>query len=645
MKIVMTALLLFQFSFVLAQGHEDSSFVETEEITVSSTRISRNIEDVPTRVETISQEEVEEKANMEPANVVMLLHESTGINTQQTSAVSGSTNIKIQGLDGRYTQILKDGYPLYSGFSEGLSIMQIPPLDLKQVEIIKGPASTLYGGGAIAGMINFISIPPKLSPEYTFFFNVESFGGYDAGVFFTGRNKKIGSTILLTGTYKNLYDVDDDGFTEIPKTKAFGIFPKLFFYINKKTTLSAGINIVYEDREGGDITLIKGKADSAHTYFEQNVSGRYNVILGFDKTFDKKRALIFKASGTLFNRKIERPAYIFDGTQFAVYSELSYMLQTRQHTLITGINFVSDNFSEEKIHEVLRNYDHYNAGIFVQDNWDISEKTALEAGLRYDYQNKYGSFVLPKISFLGRFTDKLAFRVGGGLGYKVPTIFTDDAEELGFKNVLPVSSLVKAETSIGGSLDFNYSSEIAKNFVLSVNQLFYYTKIRDPIVLNADDTSYLFYRNAIGNINSRGYETNIRLVYDPYKFFIGYTFTEAQSDFDNIMMPLVLVPKHKLGLVLLYERHEELKIGVESYLTGKQYLSNGSRTPAVWVAGVFAQKYFGYFSVYVNFENVTDTRQSKYSPVVNPPYNNPTFNDVWTHAEGFYFNGGIKIKL
>ena len=130
---------------------------ELEEVIVQSTRTSRTIANVPTRVETIELEEIDEKSNMRPANVAMILHESTGIQVQQTSATSGNASIRIQGLDGRYTQLLKDGFSNFGNFSSGLSVLEIPPLDLKQVEIIKGPASPLFGGGAIAGVVNFIS--------------------------------------------------------------------------------------------------------------------------------------------------------------------------------------------------------------------------------------------------------------------------------------------------------------------------------------------------------------------------------------------------------------------------------------------------------------------------------------------------------
>lgn len=141
---------------------------ELEAIEITSTRSTRTIQDIPTRVEFIAGEELEEKGNMKPGDIRMILSESTGIQTQQTSATSANASIRIQGLDGRYTQILKDGFPLYSGYSGGLGLLQTPPLDLKQVEVIKGSASTLYGGGAIAGLVNLISKTPQEEQELRF---------------------------------------------------------------------------------------------------------------------------------------------------------------------------------------------------------------------------------------------------------------------------------------------------------------------------------------------------------------------------------------------------------------------------------------------------------------------------------------------
>src|SRR5690606_36123223 len=153
---------------------------ELEEVVISATRSTRTIYNTPTRVEVIAGEELDEKGNMKPGDIRMLLAESTGIQTQQTSAISGNSSIRIQGLDGKYTQMIRDGFPLYSGFSGGLGLLQIAPLDLQQVEVIKGSSSTLFGGGAIAGLVNLVSKKPTEERQLNFLLNGTSALGLDA---------------------------------------------------------------------------------------------------------------------------------------------------------------------------------------------------------------------------------------------------------------------------------------------------------------------------------------------------------------------------------------------------------------------------------------------------------------------------------
>ena len=148
---------------LLEEAHD-----ELEEIAVTATRTSRTIADQATRVETIAGEEIEEKISMEPSNISMLLNESPGITVQQTSAVSGGASIRIQGLDGRYTQISERRISAVRRiFRWSVSAPGTAALDLRQVEIIKGPSSTFYGGDAIAGLVNLgIQRDLQLSRNY-----------------------------------------------------------------------------------------------------------------------------------------------------------------------------------------------------------------------------------------------------------------------------------------------------------------------------------------------------------------------------------------------------------------------------------------------------------------------------------------------
>ncbi len=122
-----------------------------EEIIVTAARSDRRLEDLPVRVEVVDREEIEEKALMTPGSIAMLLGETTGLRVQTTAPSIGAANVRIQGLRGRYSQLLSDGLPLYGLQGDALSLMQVPPLDVEQVEIIKGAASALYGPSALGG--------------------------------------------------------------------------------------------------------------------------------------------------------------------------------------------------------------------------------------------------------------------------------------------------------------------------------------------------------------------------------------------------------------------------------------------------------------------------------------------------------------
>lgn len=296
---------------------------ELDEIVISSTRSSRTIKDIPTRIEFIAGEELEEKGNMKAGDIRMLLSESTGIQTQQTSATSANASIRIQGLDGRYTQILKDGFPLYAGAASGLGLLQTPPLDLKQVEIIKGSSSTLYGGGAIAGLVNLISKTPTDEKELRFHLNGSSGRGFDINGFYGQRFNKIGTTIFAAHNRNWAYTPSGD-FSAIPKFDRYVFNPKLFVYFSDKTKLNVGINTAIENRIGGDIHFIQGKGDTIHSYFEENKTQRYSTQLSFDHKFNDKSFFNFKNSVSYFNRIINIPNYSFDGTQTATFSEASY---------------------------------------------------------------------------------------------------------------------------------------------------------------------------------------------------------------------------------------------------------------------------------------------------------------------------------
>lgn len=504
------------FSFPLSSTAPVEIFLEQdeeilEEVIISSTRGTRSIQNIPTRVEFISSEELGEKGSMKPGDIRMLLNESTGIITQQTSATSGNAAIRIQGLDGRYTQILKDGFPVFAGAASGLGLLQTPPLDLKQVEIIKGSTSTLYGGGAIAGLINLISKTPEEKRDLSLHLNGTSGKGLDVSGFYGQRFNKVGTTIFASYNRNWVYDPSDTGFTAIPQFDRYVFNPKLFLYLTEHTQISIGLNAMFEDRLGGDIEYIKGKGDDTHSYFEKNKTQRHSTQLTFGHRFNEKDRLDFKNSVTYFKRNIGVPSYSFEGVQVSTFSELSYTHTNQKTEWVAGLNLWTDKFDENKLTDFQpRDYNQTILGAFVQNNWEATEWLNLETGLRTDYVPDYGTAILPRVSAHFKITDNFSSRLGGGFGYKTPTIFTEDSERLQYQHVLPIDKdKNKLERSYGLNIDFNYVTSFCDgNITFSINQLFFYTYLDNPLLLQSTTDGLYRLNNITGHTDSKGGETN-----------------------------------------------------------------------------------------------------------------------------------------
>jgi len=478
-------------------------------------------------------------------------------------------------------------------------------------------------------------------------FNQTSALGTDFSIFNSRKVSRFGYTFLGSVNYQKEYDVDDDDFTELPKTISFNINPRLFFYADEKTRLIVGNSTTYQNRKGDDVFVIRGRADNFHQYFENNNSFRNITTLQYDRDFSAGRKIIAKQSVAFFNREIEIPNCLFDGRQFNSYTDVSYYHPIKKHALVFGFNAVYDQFREKPngANLIRRNETRTTFGGYAQDSFNLMEKLSLEAGFRLDAVKDYGLFALPRVSLLYRFTENLSSRASFGLGYKAPSIFTEEAETLLFQNVLPIGNALKAERSRGGTFDVNYKNTIAEKFSYSLNQMFFYTEIENPLVLLPNANSTFSFTNSNQLIRSTGFETNVRASYDIIKLFAGYTFTNAKAGYlpDNQFLPLT--PKSKLNSALLFEKEENFKAGFEAYYTSSQFLSNRFKTRPFWVLGIFGEKTFGKYSLFINAENITDTRQGRFGTVVFPPHQNPTFSEIYAHTEGRVFNGGIKIRL
>lgn len=618
-----------------------------EEVIITSNRANRSIAYTPSRVEVLTGE-VEEAATMDPSKISHLLMHTTGVQVQQTSATSGAASVRIQGQYGRYTQILKDGFPIYGGFTGGLGVLQIPPLDLRQVEFVKGSSSTLYGGGAIAGLINLISKEPKAQDEFSLHSNLSNIGNTDLNSFYSKRAGKWGVTVFASSNTNPLYDVDNDGFTDVPQVRKFNFNPKLFYYLDDQTTLSFGGTFTNENRIGGEVRMVEGfVAEGLESYFERNQSKQVTTQFKVDRKLSEKKSLQLKNSTNTFDRNIFLNGYAFAGTQFSTFSEINYAIDQEFYHLILGANVYADSFEEEPIAATsLRNQKLFTTGVFVQHIWDIHQKLSVETGFRLDYNQDYGIFPLPKFALIYKPSLKFTARLGGGLGYKLPSFFTEEVESLAFEGIMPIDDKTnKVEKSYGINTDLTYRILKTGNFSISLTEYLFYNQLDQPLVLTQEGGDNYRLINSEGYFQTKGVESLLKASSGDFHLYLGYTYVDAIQYHQGKKKSLPLTPKHSFHGDLMFVQDGKWRMGIDAEYESEQTLTTGRRVRSLFKAGFLAERTFKNLSFYINLENWTDTRQTRYENLVQQPFTNPRFTEVWAPLDGFIFNTGLKIKM
>lgn len=628
--------------FVFALTKEEH---ELEQVIVSSSRTESRIENLPTKVEVLGVEEVNEEVGIKPGNIASLLGDIAGIQTQQTSTATGNTEMRVQGLPGKYTQLLKDGMPLFGGYAGSFSVLQIPPLDLKQIEIIKGASSTLYGGGAIAGMINLVSKRPRIGkPERTILLNQSTLNETNAHVYFSARDKKSGYSFFSGINRQQAKDVNHDGFSDLARTNGFYLHPVIFLYPDEKNLVSIGYNGTFEKRKGGDMLVLQQKTDAVHQYFVENKSIRNNLELVWENKISKQTHFNFKATGSWLQRDINTNVFGMSARQFSYFSEASWLHKLKKHDLVTGINLNGDHFRKQ-LPDSTQIPDEQNntVGLFIQDDWKISSRFIVQSGLRTDYHNRYGSLLLPRMSLLYKISPVLTTRLGGGLGYKTPSLFSSELDERDYMLIRKFGN-IRPEKSGGMNWDINYHAKL-NNWELTINQTFYFTTISRPVQVDINTLPLLYFKNAAAPLRTKGFETYFQAHYNKLEIYLGYTYTYAVDKNDPAKPFLSLSARNKFASVLAYEFSDHFRGGIESAFTGKQYLDDGSQTPAYpFVAAMFRYD-TGPFSFVLNCENLLDYRQTRKENIILPPLNNPRLRQLWAPIDGRVVNLSIRVRI
>lgn len=617
---------------------------ELSGIVVSAARSGRRIEDEPLRVEALSQEEVEEKLRMTPGDITMMLNESAGLRVQTTSPSLGGANVRVQGLRGRYTQILADGLPLYGAQTGGLGLLQIPPMDLAGVEIIKGVASALYGGSALGGVINLLSKRPQEEPTRDLLLNRTTLGGTDIVGFASGPlTGRWGYTVLAGAHRQSQVDRDDDGWTDLPRYERALIRPRLYWTGERGHSVMLTAGTTLERRRGG--TMEGALAPSGVPYPERLRTDRIDggavarFVVGGSRVISVRGSAAWQKHRHTFGDVGERDHHL------TWFTEAASTFTRGTSTTVLGLAVQQERYRSHDIDGF--DYTFTTPGVFSQSTLDIGERLSVTSSVRIDRHSEYDTQWSPRISVLVKMTSRWSLRVSAGAGYFAPTPFTEETEVFGLTPLVPLDNL-NAEEATSGSADLG-----GVLGPVEVNVTVFGSVVDAPVGLREiPGSGRVALVNVPGPTRTAGGELLMRWKPEPLHVTASYTFVRSSEQDPETLdrRDVPLTPRHQAGLVTMWEQEEQARVGVELYYTGRQALDDNpyrTKSKPYLHLGVMAERRVGRARAFVNVENVLDYRQTDYDPLVLPArgLGGRWTVDVWGPLEGRVANIGVRLDL
>ena len=615
---------------------------EVEEIIVQATRSRRRIQDEAIRVEVLTQEEIEEKLLMRPGNISMMLNETGGLRVQVTSPALGSANVRIHGMRGRYTQLLADGLPLYGGQASSLGLLQVPPSDLGQVEIIKGASSALYGGQALGGVINLVSKSPGSESEGEVILNATTRNAQDLSAYgATWLSDNWSGSLLANYNRQSEQDLDDDGWIDMPRYDRASIRPRLFYEGEYGTRIFLTAGAMVEDRRGG--TVDGAVVPDGQPFPQTQDTERFDAGLRLERPISDWGYAQLRASGMrqshdhLFGDVLEIDEHRTGLIEASLGGELA------RTSWITGLAYQTDSYDSETFPEF--DYRYRAPAAFAQVDHDLTETVTVAGSIRWDDHSEYGGQLSPRLSMLWR-PGAWSVRASWGRGFYAPTPFVEETEAAGLSRLEPLQGLTE-ETAETVSVDLGYSAG-----PWETGLTLFASDIDDAVRLETVAVDRVRLINQDGVTRTRGVEALLRWRRSPFVVTASYLYLDASEpeDFGEGRRIVPLTPEHSAGVVAMWEQHDRGRVGLEMYYTGVQSLEDNvyrdESEPYLHI-GLLGEIVLGRYRLFLNLENLLNVRQTRKDPLVRPtraPDGRWTV-DAWSPLEGFIANAGVRIRL
>jgi outer membrane receptor for ferrienterochelin and colicins len=518
------------------------------------------------------------KKNPTP-NIFEALTMVNGLQPQLNCNVCNTGDIHINGMEGSYTMILIDGMPIVSSLSTVYGLAGIPNSMVKRIEIVKGPASTLYGSEAVGGLINIITKDPISAPLLKVDISGTSWNENNADVTAKFKIKKASSLIGINGFYFNtVHDINKDGFTDLTLQKRISLFNKWNFERKSGKAFSIAARYIYENRWGGQTTWTEKFRGTDSIYGESIYTNRAEIIGVYGLPFKKQNMrLEYSYNHHFQNSYYAKLKYL--ASQHTAFAQILWDKNIGKHSLLFGVPFrfisYDDNSPATAIDDSLNITNKpqltYLPGVFVQDELTIHKKLTTLIGIRYDHNNAHGNIFTPRLSFKYKPNNNHTFRLSGGNGYRIVNLFTEDHAALTGARQVVITEKLKPEQS--WNMNLNYVTQINhKKGFIGIDMSGFYTYFTNKIVGDFNsDPNKIIYDNLKGYAISKGLNLNLDFAFtNGLKLTLGGTWmdvfqVEKDSAGKDLKVNQQFAPKFSSTFALSYTIS---KIGLSFDLTG-----------------------------------------------------------------------------
>jgi outer membrane receptor for ferrienterochelin and colicins len=510
-------------------------------------------------------------------NIFEALQNVNGVRPQLNCNVCNTGDIHINGLEGPYTMVLIDGMPIVSSLSTVYGLSGIPNSLVERIEIVKGPASSLYGSEAVGGLINIITKKPTNAPAIAVDVMATSWQEMNADLGFKlNAGKKI---TALTGVnyfkYGNIIDHNKDQFTDVTLQQRFSVFQKWNFA--RRNNRQAGIAARYfnEYRWGGDVRYTKVFRGGDSLYGESIYTRRWELMGNYQLPVKEKLMASFSFNQHDQDSRYGTTSYI--AKQQISFAQLTWDKSIAQHDLLAGValryTFYDDNTTATATRDTINQQNMADKiwlpGIFIQDEISLAASHKLLLGFRYDHNPVHGNIYTPRIAYKWSMNDNNIIRLNAGTGFRVVNLFTEDHAALTGARYVEVKSELKPEKSY--NVNLNYIKKIqSSDAIYGLELTGWYTYFNNRIIADYEtDPNKIIYDNLNGYAESKGLSTNIDIAFtNGLKLLAGATFMNVATVENGKRAPQILTEKFSGTWAISY-KIRKLFLGID--YTGNLY--------------------------------------------------------------------------